>query len=92
MSRLLYSIILSLCFGNAAFAQEVPYHISNQAVYDFIDELANKGVIDINTAIKPYSRMTIAKALEKANGHPALSKRQQNEVAFYLKDFNKELT
>ena len=73
-------------------AQEVPYHISNKAVYDFIDELANKGIVEINTAIKPYSRLTIAKALQQANGDPSLSKRQQQEVEFYLKDFNKELT
>lgn len=72
--------------------QEAPYHISNKAVYDFIDELANKGIVDINTSIKPYSRLTIARALKQAKGHPSLTSRQQKEVDFYLKDFNKELT
>ncbi|WP_289053552.1 hypothetical protein [Carboxylicivirga marina] len=73
-------------------AQETPHHISNTAIYDFIDELANKGIIEVNSAIKPYSRLTIAQALKKANEHPSLTKRQQQEVSFYLKDFNKELT
>ncbi len=86
-------VIFSLCLLSAGLqAQEVPYHISNKAVYEFVDELANKGLIEINSAIKPYSRLTIAKALQQANGHPSLTRRQQQEVEFYLKDFNKELT
>lgn len=92
MSKYLLLALLVLgAFTSHSKAQEVPYHISNEAVYDFIDELANKGIVDINTTIRPYSRMTIAKALEQANHHPSLSKRQQKEIEFYLKDFNKEL-
>ena len=86
-----FSLFLFLIGITPVIAQEVPYHISNQAVYDFIDELANKGIVDINTAIKPYSRITIAKALQEADGHKSLSKRQLKELDFYLKDFNKEL-
>ncbi len=86
------STFLFITGMTSVIAQELPYHISNQAVYDFIDELANKGIADVNTAIKPYSRMAIAKALKQANRHTSLSKRQQKELDFYLKEFNKELT
>ena len=86
-----FSLCLLVIGINTITAQEVPCHISNEAVYDFIDELANKGIVDINTGFKPYSRMTIAKALQQAEGHTSLSKRQQQELDFYLKDFNKEL-
>jgi len=92
MFRSLFIIVCLFAFSIVGKAQEVPYHISNKAVYDFIDEMANKGIIDINTAIKPYSRQTIARALQQAKGHTSLTKRQQEEIDFYLKDFNKELT
>ena len=72
-------------------AQDIPYHIDNEAVYDFIDELANIGAVDINSAVKPYSRMQIARWLEQAGDFPRLTKRQKKAVEFYLKDFNKEL-
>ena len=72
-------------------AQNIPYSIDNEAVYDFIDELANIGAIDVNSAVKPYSRMHIALFLKEAESYPGLTKRQKKDIAFYLKDFNKEL-
>jgi len=73
-------------------AQDVPYHISNFGVYDFLDEMANMKVIQINSAIKPFSRLYIATKLQEVQEvSEELNKRQQKELAFYLKDFNKEL-
>ena len=67
-------------------------HVNNSDLYDFIDELTNSRVIDVNTAIKPYSRIFIAKKLDEASQQrDKLNKRQQEELDFYLKDFNKEL-
>ncbi len=84
--------ILLLVISNLAFAQEVYYHPSNQSIYTFLDEFANLGVIDINTTVKPYSRNFIAQKLNviRESEYP-LNKRQQAELDFYLKDFNKEL-
>jgi hypothetical protein len=84
--------IFLLVISNMAFAQEVYYHTSNQSVYEYLDEFANLGIIDINTAIKPYSRVFIAHKLKEiqTSDYP-LNKRQQAELDFYLKDFNKEL-
>jgi len=85
--------ILSIIFSfSKANAQEVYYHTSNQDVYEFLDEFSNLGVIDVNTTIKPYSRTFIANKLnEIQESDYSLNKRQQSELDFYLKDFNKEL-
>lgn len=87
----LTNIILLFCFFPILKAQEVPYHLDNEVVYDFIDELANLRIIDVNSCVKPYSRMQIAHFLQKASTSNGLTNRQKEEVTFYLKDFNKEL-
>ncbi|MBI9054694.1 MAG: hypothetical protein JEY96_12800 [Bacteroidales bacterium] len=85
-------LILSLLFTVKVKGQEVYYHTSNQDVYEFLDEFANLGVIDINTTVKPYSRIFIANKLKEIReSNYSLNKRQQGELDFYLKDFNKEL-
>ena len=70
------------------FSQYIPEDISYTSVYDFLDEMANDGVISINTAIKPYSRRFIAQKLQEiAKNSSQLSKRQRQEAAFYLNDY-----
>jgi hypothetical protein len=72
-------------------AQEVYKHISYTTIYDFLDELANIQVIELNTAIKPYSRKLIAQKLKEAEGkQDKLTARQKKDLAFFLKDYNKE--
>ena len=67
-------------------------HVNNTDLYDFIDELTNSRIIEVNTTIKPYSRTFIAKKLSEADARRSeLNKRQQGDLDFYLKDFNKEL-
>ena len=90
MRKSILAIFLSLSI-TLIKSQDIPYHISNETVYDFIDELANKGLIDINSSIKPYSRQQIANWLASCDQNTVLTPRQQKELSFYLKDFNKEL-
>ena len=72
-------------------AQTVYYHIQNEALYDFLDECANAGLIELNAAVKPYSRIFIAGKLASLDTlRTELNKRQQKDLDFYLKDFNKE--
>ena len=74
------------------FSQEIPHSIKNRGIYEFIDELANNHLITINSAVKPYSRLFIAKCLLEATGKPdEMNARQQNELQFYLRDFGKEI-
>lgn len=54
--------------------------------------MANTGWIDINTAVKPYSRKFIAQQLDIITSkRDSLNPRQQKDLAFYLKDYNKEI-
>jgi hypothetical protein len=86
-------IILLLCLFPALLYSQVVYeHLSRESIYNFLDELANAKIIEINSAIKPYSRIFIAEKLKQASLHQdQLSKRQQKELEFYLKDYRLEL-
>ena len=79
-------VIISLLSGLKA--QTVYQDISKHSIYDFLDELANDQIIDINSVVKPYSRKFIYQSLMKAKKQKSLlSKRQQEEVDFYLLDY-----
>jgi hypothetical protein len=84
----LFNIIV---FNNILLSQEVPHPVKNTGIYDFLDELANKQIIDLNSAVKPYSRLFISNRLREADAKKEqLTTRQQKELDFYLKDFGKE--
>ena len=73
-------------------SQSVFQHLSNASIYEFLDELANEKIIELNSSAKPYSRGLIAKKLQEANSKlQDLNKRQVAELNFYLKDYVKEI-
>jgi hypothetical protein len=77
--------------GQYIHGQYIPTHISNTGIYEFLDELATLQVIDINTSIKPYSRTLINEKLEEASKQQDhLTRRQIQELNFYLKDYSKK--
>ena len=91
MMRVLLIAAFALCGSLPAAAQFVPTHISNEGIYLFLDELASEGIIDLYSLVKPYSRALIAAKLEEADGwRERLTRRQQSELDFYLKDYGKE--
>ena len=84
-------LILTQALRSLVFSQEVPHSIKNTGVYDFLDELANSRIIEINSAVKPFSRLFIAQKLQEADSNRvALNRRQVEELEFYLRDFGKE--
>ena len=90
--RLTFIITISCTSFLLSQAQEVFYHISNRSVYDFLDEMANIHLIELNTAATPYSRVFIANKLNKLSEQTEkLNTRQKKDLEFFLKDFNKEL-
>lgn len=92
LKKLLIACGFLLFLGKNTIAQDVFQHVLNTNIYDFLDELANQQIITLNTAIKPYSRHLIADKLMEASAKKEnLSKRQQKELDFYLRDYNKEL-
>ncbi|MFC2112253.1 hypothetical protein ACFLTA_03215 [Bacteroidota bacterium] len=90
--RFIHIILPLLLFSGMARSQTVYYHIQNEAVYEFLDEMAGAGLITLNSSVKPYSRMFIARQMASLDTlRSQLNPRQQKELDFYLKDFNKEL-
>jgi hypothetical protein len=68
------------------------YHIQNEGVYGFLDEMAGAGLITLNSSVRPYSRMFIARQMAALDTlRQYLNPRQQKDLDFYLKDFYKEL-
>ncbi len=93
MRRILLITILALVTFTAG-SQIVYQDLTNTNIYDFIDELANDKIIVVTSVIKPYPREFIARKLQEASSadnRNKLSKRQQKELDFYLRDFNLEL-
>jgi hypothetical protein len=82
-----YLFIIAL-ISTSLSGQYIPTHLSHKGIYDFMDELATQQVIDLNSAIKPYSRSLITeKLLEAELQTDQLTKRQAKELQFYLKDY-----
>ncbi len=76
-----------------SYGQVVYQHVSNTAVYEFLDEMANLKFIELNSAVKPYSRKVIAEKLMELNTRiMELSKRQKKELEFFIKEYRKEIS
>ena len=74
-------------------AQTVFEHPTATAIYDFLDELANSGYIEIKSGVKPYSGIQIQKWLNKASFHKKeMPTRLRKELEFYLLIYNSEPT
>jgi ribosomal protein L31 len=85
-------IIILLSLSITTFTQTVYHSTNNVSIYSFIDEMANVGLIEVISVVKPYSRMFIAQKLAGLDTiRSQLNDRQQKELDFFLKDFNKEL-
>src|SRR6056297_492440 len=78
--------------GASSLRAQVVYQPTTTTVYDFIDELANLKLIEINSAVKPYSRELIAEKLRAVSDslRHELNKRQTEELDFFLEAFAKE--
>ncbi len=73
-------------------AQVMPEALEYTEVYDFLDELATDGIIDLTEAVRPYNRKQIATMLCTAQLKDSLlSRRQKDDLLFYLQDYALEL-
>ena len=84
-------LLVSLVFVSAS-AQVVYEDINNVGIYEFLDELANLKVIEINSVVKPYSRQFIAERLFEAkeyvegqeNGNTEIRKTKYGKKKYLL--------
>ena len=85
-NKLLTALFLLSAF--VVVGQDIPQNIAYTRIYDFIDELAGDGFIELNSAVKPYSRQFIAqKLIEAQQFDNQLSPRQRADIKFYLNEF-----
>ncbi|MFZ2285651.1 MAG: hypothetical protein WAV93_01580 [Bacteroidales bacterium] len=81
--------LLLLCCGITSHSQVIPEPVADEAVYLFLDELAGDGIIDLNRAVKPYSRRMITECLKEAESQSdKLSRRQHKELTFWLSNYS----
>jgi len=81
-------LLILLSFPVGLFAQTAYQHIQDEPLYSFLDELSAIHVIDVNTAIKPYSRHQVAEWLTEAREQwQDLSRAQQAKLDHYLNEF-----
>ncbi len=81
-------LLFSIFFLTSVYAQDIPEHISYTRIYDYLDELATDGIIELNSVSKPYARTFIAeKLLEAQSQKTNLNKRQKDELIFFLNEF-----
>ena len=87
MRKIILLLFCTFAISNI-FSQDIPEHISYTRIYDYLDELASEGVIDLNSTVKPYSRQFIAKKLLQAQTqNTLLNKRQNDDLNFFLNEF-----
>jgi hypothetical protein len=85
-------ILITLISTTYLSAQEVYQHVSNKNIYDYVDELANQKIIEINSVVLPYSRKFIAdKLVEAGIQSDQLNKRQLKELEFYKLEYKLEI-
>lgn len=85
-------IVCLLALAVTARAQAIPEALEYTEVYDFLDELATDGVIDLTETIRPYSRMQIAAMLRTAQDKDSmLSRRQRDDLQFYMQNYALEM-
>ena len=85
-------IVCLLALAVTARAQAIPEALEYTEVYDFLDELATDGLIDLTEAIRPYSRMQIAAMLRTAQDKDSmLSRRQRDDLQFYMQNYALEM-
>ena len=86
--RQIFLIILLLSLPAKAITQDIPEHVSNQAIYEYLDELAAENLISLTSGIKPYSKQLIFNKLKNAEAKDSLlNKRQKEELQFYLSEY-----
>lgn len=88
MKKICSILVILFALGMNLTAQYVVEDVANVAVYEFLDEMAGEKFIELNSAVKPYSKEFISdKLLELEAVKDQLNRRQQKELAFFMKGY-----
>lgn len=79
-----YILVLLISFVVSSNAQDIPIPTDNEALYEFIDELASSHFISVNQLVKPYSQKQVEQWLIAAGTYvDEMTVRQKKEWQFY---------
>ncbi len=88
MKHTVRTFLVALLFCTTLSAQNIPVPLSYTQIYDYLDELITDGVITVQTSVRPYTRSQVAMMLVQAQvADSLLSRRQQDDLRFYLNEF-----
>lgn len=91
MNKSLKLLILILSFSLDYSIAQVAYEPFDSEIYNFLERLSSKGIIEINDLIKPLPRKYIYEKLIQVELNSAkLTQVEKENLHFYLKDFNIE--
>ena len=80
--HILVLILLTAKFS--LFSQGIPVSLDNEALYEFVDEMAASHFIVVNQVVKPYSHQQVYKWLVEAeSSYTKMTYRQREEWKFY---------
>lgn len=89
-----FCLLLIFIFTGLSIQAQVVYEpVTNNPVYDLLDELATLKLISLNSVVKPYSRVFIAGKLDEARHALAdttikgVNERIRKEIEFFLRDY-----
>jgi len=86
-SLLILSGLMALLLFSG-YAQDIPEHPSNTAIYQFLDEMASQKLIKTDDVMKPWSRQEIADyLLQTEQKRVELNSRQKADLDFYLREY-----
>ena len=97
MKTHLFFLVLILSFYNCASQAQTVYEPIHSSVYEFMDRMAQKGIIRFDDNIRPVPREYIAEKLEEFKIQNSkfktskLTELEKEELEFYLKDYGMEL-
>jgi len=77
--------LMILLTPTLSYSQFLPVHPQNKGIYTFLEEFP----LETNPSVKPLSRLQISNALTSLDT-TLLTSRQQKELTFYLKHYDKE--
>lgn len=81
-------VILILLWQKSSFAQTAYVHVSDENMYNFVDEMASLQLLEANTAVKPYSREQVSKwLLEVETQKEKLTLAQQARLQIFLNEY-----
>lgn len=80
-----------LALNGIGYSQTVYENLNNEGLYSYLNELSNQHIINITSAIKPYSRIQISNWLQEAGSKSEkLNSSQRARLNIYLAEFSLE--